>query len=686
MRYLTLVISLFLVSSKPAKQAQWPIYGGDAGGTRYSRTTQIARQNVSKLHVAWEYHTDALRPETALNQQAAFESTPILVEDLLYLSTPFNQVIALEPETGVERWKFDPKVDRGHGYSEVSSRGVAAWIDRNATRNAPCRIRIFEGTLDARLLALDGKTGRYCSDFGVNGQVELTRDVEYSPKFSGDYQVTSAPTVVGDVVVTGSSIGDNNAVDMPRGNVRAYDVRSGRLKWTWNPIPWAEKQKLRTGAANAWSTLAADPERDLVFIPTGSASPDYFGGTRPNDNKWANSVVALKASTGEFVWGYQVVHHDLWDYDVASQPTLIDFRGKPAVAITTKMGELFVLDRLDGTPLMDVQERAVPKSDIRGELASPTQPIPAWSEMTPQRLTADDAWGSTPEARLWCRQKIESLRNDGPFTPPSLKGSISFPGNIGGVNWGSAAWDPVRNVLFANTNRVAAVAKLIPREEMAGAIKHPDEMAWGGEFARQQGTPYAMHRDWLVSPSGQPCNAPPWGALVAFDLNTGKIRWEAPLGVMGEGWPEGSISFGGPIVAASGLIFSAAALDPHIHAFDADSGKEVWTAELPASAQSTPMIYEWRGKTYLVICAGGHGKMKSKMGDSVVAFTLHKDAGKPPSLGGYQPVRSSNRAACELVSTKGAVLSRCKQIAAREKQFYPDVNKLQRERSNFIAG
>jgi len=242
--------------------------------------------------------------------------------------------------------------------------------------------------------------------------------------------------------------------------------------------------------------------------------------------------------------------------------------------------------------------------------------------MVPQKLTQADAWGATPEARKWCQEKMATLRNDGLFTPPSYQGTIAFPGNVGGVNWGSAAWDPVRNLLLANTNRVAAVMQLIPREKMSDAVEHPNEMAWRGEFARQRGTPYGMHRDWLVAPSGQPCNAPPWGAVVAFDLSTGKLRWEAPLGRMRDGWPAGSISLGGPMASAGGLVFTAAAVDPHLHAFDTDTGREVWTGELPASAQSTPMTFEWRGKQYIVVCAGGHGKLKSKMGDSVVAFAV----------------------------------------------------------------
>ena len=601
----------------------WSFYGGDAGGTRYSTLKEITAANVSRLKVVWTYHTGALSPVTDRNQKAAFEATPILIDGTLYLTTPFNAVIALDPATGAERWKFDPTVDRSHDYSEVTSRGVAAWTDRFAAGiNIVCRMRIFEGTIDARLIALDAKTGKPCTGFGSNGQVDLSHGVADTPEFKGDYEVTSAPTVVGDLVITGSAIADNSAVDMPRGIVRAFDARTGALKWTWDPIPWAEKQSLRTGAANAWSTFAADPARDLVFIPTGSASPDYYGGMRPGDDKWANSVVALKASTGAFVWGFQVAHHDLWDYDVPSQPTLIEYQGKPAVAITTKIGNVFVLDRATGKPLSTVEERAVPESDIPGEEASPSQPIPAWSAMVPQKLTVADAWGPTPEMRQWCADKIASFRNDGLFTPPSFRGSISFPGNVGGVNWGGAAWDPIRNLLLANTNRVAAVMQLIPRKDLQAAIDHPNDMAWGGEFGRQRGAPYALHRDWLVSPARLPCNAPPWGALVAFDLNTGKLRWQTGFGSMGEGAPLGSPGLGGPMATAGGLIFSASTFDPYLRAFNSDDGKEIWSVELPASAQSTPMTYEWNGKQYVVICAGGHGKLKTKMGDSVVAFAL----------------------------------------------------------------
>ncbi len=604
----------------------WTAYGHDAGGTRYSPVRKITRANVGKLHVAWTYRTGALEPVTDRNQKAAFEATPILVEGTLYLTTPFNAVIALDPATGRQKWTYDPHVNRGHDYSEVASRGVAAWIDLKAGKDAVCRVRLFEGTIEARLLALDSRTGKLCPDFGSGGQVDLTRDVAFSDP--GNYGVTSAPAVVGDLVITGSSISDNRTVDVERGVVRAYDVRTGKLRWTWDPIPWADQRVLsgglRTGAANAWSTLAADAARDLVFIPTGSASPDYYGSERPGNNAHANSVVALRASTGKLVWAFQVVHHDLWDYDVASQPSLIEYQGRAAVAVTTKIGNVFVLDRETGKPLMKVEERAVPKSDVPGEEASATQPFPGWAAMVPQKLTAADAWGPTPEVREWCKQKIEGLRNDGLFTPPSFRGSLQFPGNVGGVNWGGAAWDPGRNLLFADTNRLAAAVKLVPRAELPtayAAFQNTRNIGYG-EFGRQAGTPYAVYREFLISPEGTPCNAPPWGALVAFDLKTGKLRWESPLGEMKPGAKTGSPNLGGPIATAGGLVFTAAAMDTYLRAFDAETGAELWKGDLPASAQATPMTYEVNGKQYVVICAGGHGKLGTKMGDSVVAFAL----------------------------------------------------------------
>jgi len=333
-------------------ETDWPTYGNDPGGMRYSAESQIDRATVSRLKVAWSYRTGATDTPTPLIRKAAFEATPILVDGRLFLSTPFNHVIALEPASGTKLWEYDPGVNLDRNYSEVTSRGVSAWRDRQAKTAAPCRLRIFIGTLDARLIALDGETGKPCSDFGVNGAVDLNQDAATQTVWTGGYQVTSPPAIYRDLVIVGSSIADNWRVDTGRGIVRAFDARSGKLRWTWDPVPWAKDTNPRTGAGNAWAVFSVDAAYGLVYVPTGSAAPDYFGGIRRGDDKWANSVVALRASTGKFVWGFQVVHHDLWDYDVAAQPTLIDWKdGTPAIVINTKMGHVFVLNRLTGSPL-----------------------------------------------------------------------------------------------------------------------------------------------------------------------------------------------------------------------------------------------------------------------------------------------------------------------------------------------
>jgi quinoprotein glucose dehydrogenase len=617
--FLTLLVSTTRAQTKP--DAGWPTYSNDPGGTRYSPASQIDRNNVTQLKVAWTFHTGALPHDPELDKKAAFEATPILVDGKLFLSTPYDHVFALDPETGTKLWEFDPKLELPYGSSEVTSRGVSAWRDPSGKAGSACRLRIFIGTLDARLIALDGATGKPCADFGSDGEVDLTTGVKL--RDPGDYQVTSAPAIVKDLVITGSSIGDNRAVTLERGIVRAFDVRRGKLRWSWDPIPWAMNTSPRTGAGNAWSTISVDAGRDLVFVPTGSASPDYFGGIRKGDNKWANSVVALRASTGEFVWGFQVVHHDLWDYDVASQPALFAWKdGTPAIAITTKMGRVFVLNRLTGTPLLPVEERPVPKSDIEGEESWPTQPSSTIS-LVPETLSPEDAWGKDAQDRQWCADKIKAARFGDIYTPPSLQGTLVFPSNVGGVNWGSAAYDPQRHLLFADTNRLPIFVKLIPRDDLAEAHKNASESdRLHGEFARQTGAPYAMFRTPLLSPSGIPCNAPPWGTVAAVDLFTGKKVWDVPLGSFIPGMNTGTITLGGPMATAGGLVFTAATMDNYIRAFDVETGKELWKYELPAAGQATPMTYTLHGKQYVVIAAGGHGKLGTKQGDAVVAFTL----------------------------------------------------------------
>ena len=628
-----------LLSAQTTPDTDWPYYGGDAGGMRYSRLTQINPRNVSKLKVAWVFHTGDVSDGKHGKQRSGFETTPILVDGMLIFTTGFNRVIAVDPRTGRLRWAYDPKIDPTWDYGDaLVNRGVASWLDPagNEKPALRCRRRIYEATLDARLIALDSATGIPCADFGDKGEVSL-RDV---PRYrAGQYHLTSPPAVVDDVVVVGSAINDNNRVDMPSGVVRAFDARTGVLRWNWEPlekndpsagIPAGTVKTRQTGAGNAWSIMAVDSERDLVFIPTGSASPDYYGGLRPGDDKWADSVVALRGKTGEFVWGFQLVHHDLWDYDTASPPLLATLQraGKqvPVVIQGNKTGLLYVLNRETGVPVFPVEERPVPQSDVPGEVTSPTQPFPvAPPPLVPQKLSADAVFGAYPVDHDTCQQWVRSFRNEGIFTPPSQRGSLEIPGNIGGMTWSGYAFDPERGLLVVPTNNIAGVAKLIPREKLEEAAQSGED----GDYARQIGAPYAMYRRFLQGASDLPCSPPPWGMLGAIDMNQGTIKWQVPLGSMeyfGGGHaavPPGSIGFGGPIVTASGLAFIGNTFDPYIRAFDVQTGKELWKAQLPASGNATPMTYSVNGKQYLVIAAGGHPKITEEApNDALVVFTL----------------------------------------------------------------
>jgi len=424
---------------------------------------------VARLHVVWTYHTHALDSNRSGSYSAAFETTPVLFRGSLYLTTPFDEIIALDPATGVERWHYQPVLAKLNEGDINTSRGVATWVGGG---EAPCAARIFVGTDDAQLVAVDADSGRPCEDFGDRGSIDLKAGLT---GMASAFHITSAPTVLGDVVVVGSSIPDNIAVNMARGTVRAYDVRTGHLVWTWEPIPWGIAQNTPTGAGNVWSTIAADPALGLFYLPTGSASPDYYGGMRPGDDSDADSVVAIEAATGHKVWAFQVVHHDLWDYDVPSEPLLFTWHGNiPAVAVTTKMGMIFILDRRSGTPLFPVKEKPVPQSDIRGETTSATQPFSTLPPLAPLTMPIDGVASNRDKAdQDFCREQMAHLRYDGIYTPPSLAGSLVFPGAIGGVNWGSAAYDPISGILYANTNRLPYFVQLIQRQNLiAFVIEH----------------------------------------------------------------------------------------------------------------------------------------------------------------------------------------------------------------------
>jgi quinoprotein glucose dehydrogenase len=637
MRLLSLLLCIITTIPCLAVSAgDWPAYGGNAGGDKFSSLNQINLKNVTKLKAAWTYHTgDAYRPKNG--RSTAFEATPLYVDTTVFLATPLGRAIALNPVNGEVRWTFDAKIDRNAGYGDYATRGVSTWKAPNGRR------RIYLATIDARLIALDAETGKPCLDFGDKGEINLRNGLRIPPDNPSDYEETSPPAIVGSTVVVGSGVSDNGSVRMPSGEVRAFDAVTGKLKWKWDPIPqdpkaigantWKDGSAAKTGAANAWSVIVADPRRDLVFVPTGSASPDYYGGERRGWNLFANSVVALNGETGKMVWYFQTVHHDLWDYDVASPPILFDVRRNghsiPAIAVGSKTGNLFILNRETGKPIFSVEERSVPQSDVPGEETAATQPFPVLPKpLVPQaKVTPDQAWGPDAADRAWCRAELSKLRSDGIFTPPSISGSFMVPGNIGGMAWGGAAYDPAHRLLIIPVNNFPAEVRLIPRTNFHEERERGRKLGGDWEFAPQLGTPFGIARRFLRGPKGLPCTAPPWGMLTAIDADTAETKWQVSLGQFpfGPDTPKGVVSLGGPLATAGGLVFIAGTLDPHIRAFDVTTGREVWQATLPTSARSSPMTFKGPdGKQYILIAAGGHGVPPPlpPLGDSLVAFRL----------------------------------------------------------------
>ncbi len=641
-----LLVAAGAARSQSPAVSDWGHYGGDSFAQRYSPLREINRGNVAGREVAWTYRTGELGQGFASADKLTFEATPVLAFGRLYLSTATGIVIALDPATGKERWRHDSHVPRARHYSEATSRGVTAWEDPDRTRTGACVRRIFLGTLDARLLALDAGTGKPCADFGADGAVDLGADARLTTP--GEYLVTSPPATFQDVVIVGSAIGDNRGVELERGIVRGFDARSGALLWQFDPIPdspdhptythWRAEQAQRTGGANAWAPITVDPGRGIAFIPTGSASPDFYGGERLGDNTMANSLVALDARTGAVRWFRQLIHHDLWDYDLAAQPTLIEIesaaRSVAAVVQAPKSGLLFVFDRETGEPVYGIEERKVPASRVPGEKASPTQPFPATPPLASlSRVRPEDAWGLTFWDRGKCRELISKYRNEGAYTPPDLAGTLLFPSYVGGVNWGGVAHDVRTNHIIAVVNHFPMVVTLLPRAALQSQLQAQRESGEypHSDFSTQRGTPYGMRREPLLSPWGLPCVRPPWGTLVSVYLFKNRIYWHGPLGVtrgVAPAWlPSrdfGMPSLGGAIVTAGDLVFVAASMDNRIRAFDVETGKELWKRALPAGGQATPMTYRAGPdhRQFVVIAAGGHGGLDTPKGDYVIAYAL----------------------------------------------------------------
>ncbi|MGY8710197.1 pyrroloquinoline quinone-dependent dehydrogenase [Bradyrhizobium sp. 18BD] len=625
-------VALLFITVRPC--SAWESWGGDAGGSRFSPLRQITPDNVGQLVRAFEYRTGDLTARAPeVMRRTKFEATPLLVEDSLIFCSPFNEVIALDPGTGAQKWRYDPKIATNQRpANRYVCRGVTYWIDDKAPQDAVCRSRVFMGTNDVRLIALDAKMGIPCADFGKGGEIKL--DIGMRLDWPGEFQITSPPAVGRGVVVVGSSIGDNSRVDAPSGKVRAFDARTGEARWTFEPL---KRDGIEAGHANVWAPMSVDEARGLVFLPTTSPSPDFWGGKRPGNNEHANSVVALRIETGELVWAFQTVHHDVWDYDLPAQPTLTRLdtgEGQRDVVIQpTKQGFVFVLDRDTGKPVWPVEERAVPQGGAEGEILSPTQPFPTHVPvLTSQTISTDDALSLLPGLRCSsCELKFADARNEGLFTPPSVQGTLEFPFTGGGVNWGGAAFDPTGEILYANTSRAVHLIKLIPRAEAAGFNPPP-----GHDFGRQRGAPFAMSRAVVMSPLGLLCNKPPWGEMVAVDLKGGKILWRSTVGTtedlapLGLPLPWGTPLVNGLAVTAGGLVFTGA-MDAYLRAFDARSGRELWQGRLPVPGVANPMTYLWKGEQYVAIGAGGHSEGGTSIGDSVVAFRLARP-GEAPSL------------------------------------------------------
>lgn len=635
-----------LAASADSSGQDWAVWGGDAAGTRFSSLTQLTPANVDKLELAWTYH---FGPAPA-GAPASLEVTPLKIGDTLYMCNDYNDIVALDGETGKQRWRFHANTNvKGATYGHC--RGLA--YHKVPDIAGACAERIYTNTVDARLLAVDARTGRPCSSFGRNGVVDLKVGMPKAP--AGYYYVTSAPTIARGRVVLGGWVADGMYWGEPSGVIRAFDAVTGKLSWAFDV-----GRPDRTGAPppgetytpstpNSWAPMSADERLGLVFAPLGGAAPDYAGAQRrPFDDAWSSSVVAIDAETGRPRWRFQTTHHDLWDYDVASQPTLIDLptgQGmRPALIQPTKRGELFVLDRETGRPIKPVSEHPVPQRGMApGEWAAPTQPFSdAMPSFRGLAVKERDMWGVTPLDQLWCRIKFREARYDGTLTPPGFSPTIAYPGFLGGMNWGGVSIDRDRRLMIVNTNYVGNYVQLVKREEAdrlgvrpmgMGAAPKPE----GQMIQPQMGTPFAVRSLPFLSPIFAPCQAPPWGRLSAVDLNSGKLLWSHPLGTARDSGPLGLPSLlpfkigtpnlGGSVVTRGGLIFIAATQDKYLRAIDTTTGKVLWRGRLPQAGQATPITYmsQASGRQFVVTASGGHAFLGTKPGDAIYAYALPKE-------------------------------------------------------------
>ncbi|CUU25377.1 MULTISPECIES: glucose/quinate/shikimate family membrane-bound PQQ-dependent dehydrogenase [Duffyella] len=624
----------------------WPAYGRTQEGTRYSPLTQINEKNVKDLQQAWSFQTGDLKTPNDPGE-ITNEVTPIKVNDTLYLCTAHQILFALDAKTGKQKWKFDPQLKQNPTFQHITCRGVsyhetpAAAATPAGTQPALCARRIILPVNDGRLYSLDAATGERCPDFANNGELDLQhKQPDQTP---GAYEPTSPPIITDKVIVIAGAVTDNYSTREPSGVIRGFDVNTGELLWAFDPgakepnkIP-GEGEHYTFNSPNSWAPAVYDAKLDIVYLPMGVSTPDIWGGNRtPEQERYANSLLALNASTGKLVWSYQTVHHDLWDMDLPSQPTLADITDKngntvPVVYAPAKTGNIFVLDRRDGKLVVPAPETPVPQGPAKGDRLSPTQPYSELTYRPKQNLSGKDMWGATMFDQLVCRVIFHRLRYEGPFTPPSEQGTLVFPGNLGMFEWGGIAVDTDRQIAIANPMALPFVSKLIPRGP--GNPIEPPEGSKGGSGTEsgiqpQYGVPFGVELNPFLSPFGLPCKQPAWGYVSAVDLKTNQVVWKKRIGTVRDSAPVpmpfklGMPMLGGPVTTAGNVFFIAATADNYLRAFSTNTGELLWQGRLPAGGQATPMTYEVDGKQYVVISAGGHGSFGTTMGDHIIAYAL----------------------------------------------------------------